>query len=933
MGALEKRPEEVREPRSWLAATLRRGWSKSLRGMRHRSDREREAARPQSSDPLTDTLEREEARRVLLNALATLEQPYRSCLLLRYFEGLPPRRIAKRLDLPVETVKTRIKRGLAQLRARLDDGTDGGRATWALALAPLALSGPAVPLLPVFDTLLELLIMSTKTKLALTAAALLGIVLVTARLWPETSNRSAGPEVVHGEVVNAAELAEPETEPELELAEAPSHEVERVEVQPAETVVPEAKKLLTHGSVSGLVLWHDGTPAAGVAATVIAWNMPSPRYNALEAMTSADGRFHFERVLAGRIVARTGRGGHTRAEVEAGEEIKVVIELPRGFDVKGTVVDGEGAPVADADIAFSGMSPRSARVVTQSDAQGRFGLRSVGDGLVWVGATAPGYAPSPMPTLTGAEGAEVPVELVLDVRGGEVSGLVLDPSGEPVPGAAVYADTPQKRRGSAWAPAPLRSFTDEEGRYRELSVAPGECQITVRTMGFAPWHGTVEVREGVLSELDVQLVEGVDVHGIASDGQGNAARRVEVSVQSNGRLEQMVIAGDDGSYRLPDLEPGTFEIYANGDERGRAQATLSGEPGDSIEWNFQLASLQLAGRVTDEEGTPLEGWTLRLQSTSFENHHFAFATTDAEGRFLFEGCQDRDYGIDVEAAGSRFASLSVKDVHPPADDLLLRVPLDRVPSVRIVGTVLDADRKPAKTASLGVSSWRFTNSPIVHVDENGRFEFGPLPPGKWSVSVRTPDRPSFRTESRDLAADEIWDVGTIHIDDEGSFRANLVRDAAAPDGAPSVSLRHEGGYTRDLMQVDGDEVWADALAPGNYTLIVEGEGFAATLHRFEIQNGEQTTFDLALRTGVESRLRADVGEDAKLVHVAVIGQDNQHVIDQWLRPGDEHAIDHTMWLEPGTYRVVLETPEGRESEGALEVTANPPEAPTLQLDL
>src|SRR5262249_55671586 len=43
----------------------------------------------------------------------------REVVLLRYFEDLPPRAIARRLGLPVETVKTRQKRALAQLRARL----------------------------------------------------------------------------------------------------------------------------------------------------------------------------------------------------------------------------------------------------------------------------------------------------------------------------------------------------------------------------------------------------------------------------------------------------------------------------------------------------------------------------------------------------------------------------------------------------------------------------------------------------------------------------------------------------------------------------------------------------------------------------------------------------------------------------------------------
>ncbi len=77
----------------------------------------------------------------------------------------------------------------------------------------------------------------------------------------------------------------------------------------------------------------------------------------------------------------------------------------------------------------------------------------------------------------------------------------------------------------------------------------------------------------------------------------------------------------------------------------------------------------------------------------------------------------------------------------------------------------------------------------------------------------------------------------------------------------------------------------------------------------------------------------NLGEDARLVRVAVIDQNGRRVVDRWLWAGDEHVVDHALWLAPGTYRVVLETPEGREGEGILEVPANPTEAPALELVL
>ena len=48
-----------------------------------------------------------------------LDEPYQTTMLLRFFEDLPPRVVAERMGVPVETVRTRTKRACETLRARL----------------------------------------------------------------------------------------------------------------------------------------------------------------------------------------------------------------------------------------------------------------------------------------------------------------------------------------------------------------------------------------------------------------------------------------------------------------------------------------------------------------------------------------------------------------------------------------------------------------------------------------------------------------------------------------------------------------------------------------------------------------------------------------------------------------------------------------------
>src|SRR6185295_7589519 len=80
-----------------------------------------------------DVVAEAESHKRLVLAVMQLDEPYRSTVLLRWFEDLPPREVAARLGVPVETVRTRLKRANDALRARLETRGAG----WAVAIAPL----------------------------------------------------------------------------------------------------------------------------------------------------------------------------------------------------------------------------------------------------------------------------------------------------------------------------------------------------------------------------------------------------------------------------------------------------------------------------------------------------------------------------------------------------------------------------------------------------------------------------------------------------------------------------------------------------------------------------------------------------------------------------------------------------------------------------
>jgi RNA polymerase sigma factor (sigma-70 family) len=133
----------VRDVRAWLGTVVRRRAGRDAGRGRARRERERRVARGEALPSTDELLSSLEATRLVTESLASLGEPYRSTLLLRFQEDLSPAEIASRQGLPAGTVRARIHRGLNQLRARLDRRTGGRREAWCSAL--LRLPPSAIP--------------------------------------------------------------------------------------------------------------------------------------------------------------------------------------------------------------------------------------------------------------------------------------------------------------------------------------------------------------------------------------------------------------------------------------------------------------------------------------------------------------------------------------------------------------------------------------------------------------------------------------------------------------------------------------------------------------------------------------------------------------------------------------------------------------------
>ncbi len=122
--------------RAWIARVARNFAMKRIDRDERRVSLERGTAREERLPSTADVVEREEARAQVVRALLDLHEPFRTTLLLRFYEELEPRDIARLQKVPDSTVRNRLRRGLGLLRERLESTQGPGWRQRCLLVLP-----------------------------------------------------------------------------------------------------------------------------------------------------------------------------------------------------------------------------------------------------------------------------------------------------------------------------------------------------------------------------------------------------------------------------------------------------------------------------------------------------------------------------------------------------------------------------------------------------------------------------------------------------------------------------------------------------------------------------------------------------------------------------------------------------------------------------
>ena len=263
----------------------------------------------------------------------------------------------------------------------------------------------------------------------------------------------------------------------------------------------------------------------------------APRRELGRTISNPDGTFELTGLPPGRLFLDGVSDGwfvRTPASPRIAEgQIKEGIELRAspGGRLRGIVLGADGAPSPGANVSvrpglnafLAQLTDRQYRWLdTVADQNGRFDIPGVPEGVGYtVSATAPSIALEEVHGV-GIQAGQVTTLTINGHLGARISGRVIDPDGEPKPGASIamiYLDISRVLFSADGRAEPI--VTDEDGYFELEHVGAGRVAVVAAATDVAP-SNIVElavVDGGVYDDLLLELGEGTAVAGMVVDDE------------------------------------------------------------------------------------------------------------------------------------------------------------------------------------------------------------------------------------------------------------------------------------------------------------------------------------------------------------------------------------------------------------------------------
>ncbi len=587
------------------------------------------------------------------------------------------------------------------------------------------------------------------------------------------------------------------------------------------TALPDPRTL-TPAAIRGTVRAKDGGPLADaqVCSSWYAEGLDSEQAREPAcATTGADGAYQLTPLVPGRHEVVASAGGHVprawRASTGFDNSIELVagqakdgvdfVLAPGGVEVRGTVLDINGGPIAEARVTVSSSGfMASARTSGKADAQGRFVLWAA-PGSISVAASAEGYADGDAEAVAPAKAVEV-----LLTPEASLAGIVVEAgSRAPVADVLVAVDDDGDGMGFRWRRG-ATSRTDAAGKFRIARLSPGRYKPVASGRGVYG-EPTASVLLGLGQRVDDVVIEvhpAQVVRGRIEIEQGGARTPCTDGsvnlVDKVGRRSEHDASDSGGEIELTAVRAGNYEVtvrcegYVAKEQYPPVVVATADVTG--LIWTV-AAGGAIRGVVRTAGGEPVEGVVVGADPVGLAaraRRSWGGDVSRADGSFALTGLDPAEYKLEIWSEHHRAPQPPPQATVRVGEEA--RVDVVLAASGEIAGVVVDPTGAPVAGADIEVNSSRmFSFGGGARSGEDGRFLARGVEPGERRV-----------TASRGWS-DELRRPGTTDDDVQGE----RVKVVAGKTASVRLVVESRSGVIRGTVRDDRGEPVSDAWVVAN----------------------------------------------------------------------------------------------------------------------
>ncbi|WP_281692858.1 Cna B-type domain-containing protein, partial [Agathobaculum desmolans] len=531
----------------------------------------------------------------------------------------------------------------------------------------------------------------------------------------------------------------------------------------------------------------------------------------------------------------------SKPAVVNGADVKDVMLMINRWTVSGSVVrDGDGQPVADADIVVT-YQDGTTYWTSRSDESGAFEIPAFTDTFI---VTANKEGQAAQATISVNKDMSLTLKVGTPIT---VSGTVYDENGAIVPDGIVYY------AGAANG----KTYTDDQGRYSfQISAQEiGSYTMYAEAAGKTSDKVSVEVRTDTTQDLRLNNISGGGsgevptgnhlVAGVVTDNEGNRLANAIVTMMFGDDKTKTVktSTSSDGAFRFTDVADGTYYLSVvyeapNGTSyatNGDTPVHINGADKTDIVLAVSL-SYNVHVSVVDTAGAPVGG-----ASVEFFGASVGKITTGDDGK---ADCKLAGGKYDFKAViGNRTSA--VKTVTVDGDTavelvvdttgILYEEPTVGSNAFEITGHVIDPNGDPVKDADVTLRKFNIVTEEwdVVEIKKSaadGYYEFRPLEDGRYKVEVSYTQSHSVNTtvSNYEISGHALNETGNPYIGAAVNLYAKdssvILQTVYTSEGGYYVfSNLKAGDYTVEIIPAeDASKKWTEdkSVAAGNS--VVEG---------------------------------------------------------------------------------------------------------------